>query len=131
LSRCLLDTSVLVAAEVGRPLDAGRVPKDYVVSVVTLAELEAGVLAAGSTLSRALRLSTLDAVSDVEVLPIDERVAHAWARLRALLAERERRANVNDLWIAATAVAYDYPVVTQDADFDVLNGLSGLRVLRV
>lgn len=39
--------------------------------------------------------------------------------------------NVNDLWVAATAIANDLPVVTQDDDFDPLAGVLDLAVIRV
>jgi predicted nucleic acid-binding protein len=39
--------------------------------------------------------------------------------------------NVNDLWIAASAVAHGLPIVTQDDDFDSLDGVRGLVVVRV
>jgi predicted nucleic acid-binding protein len=35
------------------------------------------------------------------------------------------------MWIAATAIALGVPVVTQDRDFDVMDELSDLAVLRV
>lgn len=128
-ARGILDTSVFI--ETDRPLDAERLPDEAAVSVVTLAELQAGVLAAADSATRATRLATLGVVSDVALLPIDERVALAWARLRVQLAESGRRVNVNDSWIAATALAHDLPVVTQDDDFDVLTEVSGLAVVHV
>jgi predicted nucleic acid-binding protein len=67
----------------------------------------------------------------MSVLGIDEAVAEAWALLRVRLAELNRRVNVNDLWIASTAVAHDLPVVTQDSDFDPFEGMAGLTVVRV
>jgi predicted nucleic acid-binding protein len=39
-----------------------------------------------------------------------------WARLRVHLAEHGRRVDVDDLWIAARAVAHRIPIVTQDDD---------------
>lgn len=39
--------------------------------------------------------------------------------------------NVNDLWIAAIAVANELPIVTQDAGFDALEGAPGVTVIRV
>jgi predicted nucleic acid-binding protein len=51
--------------------------------------------------------------------------------MRAYLAASERRINANDMWIAATAAAHEIPVVTQDSDFDALNGVAGLTVVPV
>jgi len=61
---------------------------------------------------------------------IGEAAASNWARMRVRLVEAGVRVNVNDLWIAAVALANDLPVVTQDADFDPL-GPVGVSVIRV
>jgi predicted nucleic acid-binding protein len=127
----LLDTSVFVANESGRDLDRDRLPDELAVSVVTLAELEVGVLAAATTEARAARLGTFRVVSGLRLLPIDEQVALASARLRMHLHEAGRRANVNDLWIAATALAHRVGVYTQDTDFAALDGVGGLSVVLV
>ena len=127
----LLDTSVFIAAESGRPLDEQRIPDETAVSVVTLAELQAGVLAAADVDVRARRLATLDAVHDIELIDIDESAARTWARMRVHLAESGRRVNVNDLWIAAVAASRGLPVVTQDDDFSPVEGVAGLQVVRV
>jgi predicted nucleic acid-binding protein len=128
--RGLLDTSVLIAAESGRQLDEAALPVVVAISPVTLAELSAGVLSAADVGTKAKRLATLDSVADVEVLPIDDLVAAAWSVLRARLAEAGRRMKVNDLWIAATAVANQIPVVTQDDDFDAVAALE-VEIVRV
>ena len=130
-ARGLLDTSVFIAVESARPLDAILLPDQSVVCPVTIAELQAGVLAAADLDVRARRLATLESIADVEVVAIDADVAAEWARMRVHLAQAGRRVNVNDLWIAATAVANRLPVVTQDDDFDPLDGVSGLEVIRV
>ena len=130
-ARGLADTSVFIAEESGRALDVRLLPDELAVSVVTLAELTAGVLVAADSGIRATRLATLDALADVEVLPIDESAALSWARLRVHLAETGRRMNVNDLWIAATALAHQLPVVTQDADFQPVEGVVGLSIITV
>jgi predicted nucleic acid-binding protein len=130
-ARGLLDTSVFIATEAGRPLNAALVPDETAVSAVTVGELHVGVLAARDVDTRAQRLATLEAMADVELLSVDEVVAAAWARLRVHLAEAGRRLNVNDLWIAATALAHDLPVVTQDDDFGPVEGVGGLVVVRV
>lgn len=127
----MLDTSVLIARESGRPLDVDGLPEQAALCVITLAELHAGVLAASDTKTRARRLATLEAAGSVEALPVTSDVARRWAELRVRLAEEGRRAKVNDLWIAAVASANGMDVVTQDDDFDVIEAVGGPRVIRV
>jgi predicted nucleic acid-binding protein len=130
VTRGLLDTSVFTAQET-RSLAASSLPDEIAVSVVSHAEVSAGVLAATDVDVRARRLATLTAIAELNPIPIDLAVAEAWARLRVHLANSGRRANVNDMWIAATAMALGVPVVTQGRDFDVMDELSDLQVLRV
>lgn len=127
----VLDTSVLIARETGRRLNAESIPEQTAISVVTLAELHAGVLSAVNTTTRARRLATLDAVSVVEPLPVTVEVARHWALLRVRLAEEGRTAKVNDLWIAAVAAANGMDVVSQDGDFDAIEAVGGPSVIRV
>lgn len=127
----LLDTSVLIARESGRRLDVDRIPEQSAISVVTIAELHAGVLAAADTATRARRLATLEAASVVEPLAVTVDAARRWGELRVRLAELGRRAKVNDLWIAAIAAAGQLSVVTQDDDFDSIEEVGGPPVIRV
>ena len=127
----ILDTSVFIASETGRPLDESAIPDEVATTVITLAELNAGVLAAGPADVRARRLATLDSVADMVTLPADEGAAREWARLRVHLAETGRRMGINDLWIAAIAASRGFPVITQDDDFAALQGATGFRVIRV
>ena len=127
----VLDTSVFIASESGRQLRGELIPDEVATTVITLAELNTGVLAATSADIRAQRLATLDAVADIIALPVDEDAARMWARLRVHLAESGRRVRINDLWIAAIAASRGLPVVTQDGDFDALEGVAGLTIIRV
>jgi predicted nucleic acid-binding protein len=127
----VLDTSIFIAQESGRRLNLSALPDEVATTVVTVAELNLGVLAAASTDVRAQRLATLDAISDLVALPVDGDAARMWARLRIHLAETRRRVRINDLWIAAIAASRGLPVVTQDGDLDPLNGVAGLNVIRV
>jgi len=122
---------VLIARESGRPLDTDSVPKTTAVSVVTLAELHAGVLAARDTATRARRLATLDAIAVVQALPVTAEAARHWATLRVRLAEEGRTAKVNDLWIAAIAAANGMDVLSQDTDFDAIEDVGGPTVIRM
>lgn len=129
--RGLLDTTVFIATESGRPFREEALPEEAAISIVTRAELRAGVLVAQDVATRDRRLVTLEALSGVAVFPVDDGVARAWAQMRAYLAASGGRANINDVWIAATAAAHDIPVVTQDGDFDALSGVAGLTVIPV
>ncbi len=117
--RGLLDTSVFIADEQGRPLATDRLPDEAAVSVVSLAELELGVQLAGSEAIRTGRLRTLRAVQSTYVaLPADEDVASAFAELVARARRAGRRPKVQDAWIAATAHAHAVSVYSQDDDFN-------------
>ena len=126
----LADTSLFIAQEVERPFATGSVPAMLGVSVITVAELRAGVLAATDVATRSRRLRTYEFVLGLDCLPVDEAVAEAWATLRVALREQGRAMGVNDAWIAATAMAHDLPVVTQDHGFEVVADL-GVGVIRV
>jgi predicted nucleic acid-binding protein len=128
VNRGLADTSVFIARESGRPLDVARLPDDLAVSVVTVGELRAGVLAATDTTTRDRRLGTLARALVLDPVPIDGAVADAWARLRLLLRDAGKRMPVNDSWIAATAMALGVPVVTQDLDYAEVPGLDVIHV---
>ncbi len=103
-------------------------PERIAVSVVTIAELRLGVLAAGDTTTRARRLETLTRADVLEPIPIDRSVAAAWATLRVALRDVGRCMPLNDSWIAATAIAHAIPLLAQDADYDDIPGLLTLRI---
>lgn len=125
----LLDTSVFIAREAGRPLDITALPDESGVSAVTIAELRLGVLQAADDTTRSRRLSTLAAAQRLAPLPVDEQVAAAWALLRRQLRLAGLRMEVNDSWIAATAIAHGLAVVTQDQGFpDAMPSLTVIRV---
>lgn len=129
MSRGLADTSVFIARESGRALREANLPDELAISVVTLGELRAGVLAAGDVAVRDRRLATYTRALVLEPLGIDGDVAEAWAQLRVVLLDLGRRMPVNDSWIAATAISARVPVVTQDGDYDV--EVPGLEFIRV
>lgn len=101
----LIDTSVLVGA-VAPALD-----EPWVISVVSVGELQAGVLLAQDPTVRAQRLRRLAAlVAEAPILSIEHPVAARYGELRAATGRRP----ANDLWIAATALSYDLTLVTGD-----------------
>ena len=128
MTRALADTSLFIARESGRGLAQTVLPEELAISVITIGELRAGVLAASDIQTRDLRLATLTEALAFDAVPIDQSVAEAWARLRLLLRDGGLRMPVNDSWIAATAMTLAVPVVTQDDDYVEVSGLSVIRV---
>jgi predicted nucleic acid-binding protein len=124
----IADTSVFIARESGRALDVSALPDDLAVSIITIGELRAGVLAAVDVHTRDRRLATFSAARALDPIPIDEPVADAWARLRILLRDSGRRMPVNDSWIAATAISLGVAIVTQDDDYAEVQGLTVIKV---
>ena len=130
MSGYLADTSVFVAAEQQRTLGAPP-GGDARISVATLTELGVGVRRAASEPLREVREATLGRARRFIALPYDERVAERLADLLGAARDRQRRAGAMDAIIAATALAHDLTVWTQDDDFDVLAELApALRVER-
>lgn len=116
----LADTSVFIARESGRPI--GPLPERVGVSVVTVGELQLGVLSAPDRETRALRAGTLALVRRSDPIPISEAVMAQWAQVAhaCAVAGCTRKVKVMDALIAATAVEHGLAVVTQDDDFDLI-----------
>lgn len=128
----LLDTSVFIARETDRAL--ADLPDRVAVSVVTIGELELGVLAAVDDDVLARRADTLALARAADPIPVTEPVMSAWARLviDCRHAGVHRTVRLTDALIAATALVHGLPVVTQDDDFErIATAHPALRVLRV
>jgi predicted nucleic acid-binding protein len=128
----LLDTSVFIAREDGRAI--GDLPERVAVSVVTIGELQLGVLNARDDDIRARRADTLALARAADPIQIGEAIMVSWARLVAdcRRAGVHRTVKLMDALIAATAVEHGLPVVTQDADYeDIAKAHAPLRVVNV
>lgn len=128
----LLDTSVFIARESGRAL--GDLPEHVAVSVITIGELQLGVLNAGDDAARARRADTLALARTADPIPISEAVMVAWARLvtDCRAAGILRTVKLTDALIAATGVEHGLPIVSQDEDYQqIARAHSSLRVIKV
>lgn len=81
LAAGLLDTSVFIARESGRLL--GELPDRGAVSVVSIGELQLGVLNAADDVVRARQADTLSLARSAEPIAISEAVMVSWARVVA------------------------------------------------
>ncbi len=130
MTRGLADTSIFIAKERDRPL--GELPSELAVSVVTIGELELGVLAATDPDARARRADTLALARAADPIPVGEAVMSAFARLVHDCRQAGVRPRVLDALIGATAVQHGLSVVTQDDDFAGIAAVHPpLAVLRV
>lgn len=111
--RSILDTSILIAG------NTERIDGELAISVVSVAEMEYGVLVAPDETLRAHRLARLSAVLGAfEPLPVDAAVSSSYAQLAAATtrAGRQPRTRSMDLLIAATAHAHHARLVTANID---------------
>jgi predicted nucleic acid-binding protein len=126
----LADTSIFVALEQRRSV-GDPPPGPARISVATVTELAVGVRRSTDPAIRRQRQATLDDARRLIPLPFGEREGERLAELIAALLDQRRRVNHMDAIIAATALANDLTIWTQDDDFDVLAEIaSDLRVHR-
>lgn len=128
----LLDTSVFIAREDQRPLE--NLPNRVAVSVVTIGELQLGLLNANDDDVRARRADTLALARAADPIHVSEAIMVSWARLAADCRQAgiHRTVKLMDALIAATAVEHGLPVVTQDADYEkIAKAHAPLRVVNV
>ncbi len=114
----LLDTSVFIARETGRSL--GELPSRVAVSVITIGELQLGVLAAADDAARTRRAGTLALARAADPIPVSEATMITWAHLVSdcRRAGIHRTVRLTNALIAATAIEHGLSVVTQDDDYD-------------
>ena len=123
----ILDTSVLISE---RPVG---VEGDIAISVVSIGELQFGVLAAPDDERRAHRLARLSGIlRHFDPLPVDAAVATSYGELAALThrAGRMKSARSSDLMIAATAHAHGARLVTHNFD-DVSHLASVIEIVAI
>ena len=128
--RYLLDTNHCSYLQRGHPRVVAKFRSlppgtEVLTSVVTQAELLAGIyLASSARRRRELILIYEELMNEIaEILPITSAVAEHFARITSELARKGRPIPVNDLWIAALAMAHNLILVTSDTHFSVIEGL--------
>ena len=116
MARLILDTTVLISAERSKArLD--RLIKDdddVAIAAISAAELLVGVELADEGRRSAREAFVRSVVETVPIVPYDLEVARAHASLLAATRRSGRTRGAHDLVIAATAVAHDRVLVTDD-----------------
>jgi tRNA(fMet)-specific endonuclease VapC len=127
----LIDTSVLVGVERGRGT-LGQVPaeEEHAISAITASELLHGVHRAADGDRRTRRRAFVESVlAELETLPVTLEIARVHAEIWAQLQATGRVIGAHDLWISATAIAYDLRIATcNPGEFERVPGLAVLGV---
>lgn len=129
MKRALLDTSFVISLARGEDLPLEDPPEEAAISAVTLCGLHHGVLVATDE-QRPGRLTTLIFAERLfDALPADARVAPHYGRLVASARRsRKKKLATADALIAATAAAYQLPLITRDHDFAEIDGVDTIIV---
>jgi tRNA(fMet)-specific endonuclease VapC len=120
----LIDTNAAIArikqdAALIQLLDTAE---DVYVSSTVLGELFYG--AEKSAKVKDNRANVRELIADVTVLSCDADTAYWYGRVRYIMQRKGRPIPDNDLWIAAIAFQHSLTLVTRDAHFKEINGLS-------
>ena len=78
-----------------------------------------GKYSLGAAMGRSLTMAVI-----ITVLQVGTETAAAYAQLRLALRRRGQPIPANDAWIAALALQHGLPVLTRDAHFDAVAGLT-------
>lgn len=129
-TRGILDTSTVIRLR--EITDPSVIPREPLITAITLAELSVGPLVASDEQERAARQAHLQqAEADFDPLPFDAAAARAFGQVAASLrrAGRKPAARAYDAMIAAVAIANQVPVYTcKPNDF---RGIDDLAVVAV
>jgi predicted nucleic acid-binding protein len=125
-----IDTSVLMTIE-RRGLTAahvrGLIPGEgLAIASITASELLVGVHLADTAERRERRRAFVETVLQMlPVIPFDLRVARTHGVVAARLQSTRQSVGTNDMLVAATALAYECPVVTDNVkEFERVQGLT-------
>ncbi len=126
---CVVDTDVLsylfrrdTRAEAYRPHLSGRI---LAISFMTVAELDRWALQRNWGTARQERMAAF--LAQFTIILVDRTLCRTWARVGDQARRQGRPIQAADAWIAATALALDVPLVTNNrADYA---GVATLRLL--
>ena len=123
----LIDTDVLIdweRKETASTLDALVGAEDRAISVITVSELLHGVHRASGARRNRRRAFVEHVLAGLEPVPITEPIARVHAEIWASMARDGNVPGAHDRWIAATALAHGFGIVTRNGrDFARIRGL--------
>lgn len=126
----LLDTSAYSAFYRGDQRLRRWFSTDYEIFVplIVVGELRAGFATGSRTVeNEALLEHFLDSTA-VQTLPISLKTTECFASLFLEVRKSGTAMSTNDLWIAASAIEHNLPILTLDADFSRIKGVTVAKV---
>ncbi|MBF0233678.1 MAG: type II toxin-antitoxin system VapC family toxin [Desulfamplus sp.] len=131
----ILDTNVFIHSErSGDPIDFSKWKKygDVYISVITMSELLVGVHYARDEAQKIRRSAFVESVlAKIPILGFNNEVARVHAGLFATLAKQGKMIGAHDLIIAATAIANNCAVLTENIkEFERVPGLETISFLK-
>jgi predicted nucleic acid-binding protein len=122
MAKLLLDTSAYIRLIEQPEADATILEgvDGICLSVISLGELLTGLVTGPRAQARQAALEAFLHEAEATILPVDEAVAASYALLFSDARKRGRMIPTNDLWIGATALAYDLTILTADEHFAAL-----------
>jgi tRNA(fMet)-specific endonuclease VapC len=118
-----LDTSVAIRFLNGDTAVTERVMSipEVVLPVIVVGDLLFGAENSAQALKNLPQY--LEFISACIVVPLGTETARNYARTRLALKRKGRPIPMNDVWIAAQCLEYGWVLVTDDRDFDYVDGL--------
>lgn len=122
-SNLLLDTNVMAAILNKEPGIEKRLMGTTIhLSCIALGELYFGAYKSTRVADNLQRIAQF--VEGYSVLMCDQPTADRYGQIKVGLRQKGRPIPENDIWIAAMALQYDLTLVTRDAHFKEVDGLS-------
>ncbi|MCC7449149.1 MAG: type II toxin-antitoxin system VapC family toxin [Anaerolineae bacterium] len=121
-NRRVLDTVIVAAYFNKEPVIRQKLANVIgYVSSITIGELYFGAYNSQQTAQNVANIRNFIALNTL--LGCDEVTADYYGQIKRQLRVKGRPIPENDIWIAATALQYNLPLVSRDAHFQAVNGL--------
>ena len=128
----MLDTNAYAAFKRGSKdvVELLVASRSIIVNAIVLGELVGGFAAGSRQAANVSELREFPSLAQVKVVPITAMTADVYGELYASLRAAGTPVPTNDMWIAASAVELDVPLVTDDRHFQMIPRVRAVRSLR-
>jgi len=125
--RFLLDTNITIAFLSGEHAIVNQVDEvdAYFVSSIIVGEMFYGASYSANVDENIQRIESF--LEDAELVSCDEGTSRRYGEIKASLRRKGRPIPDNDIWIAASAKQHSLTLVTRDAHFEEVDGLTLTR----